>query len=72
MLHKTKALEMLGGSVTSAAAAIGITPQAVTQWPDDLPPRIADRVHAALARIQAPALANTAQTATETVATQGD
>lgn len=61
MLQKLQALEMLGGSVSSAAAAIGITPQAVTQWPDELPPRIADRVYAALARIQSQAPANIAQ-----------
>lgn len=49
-MNKSQALEMLGGTVASAATAIGITSQAVTQWPDDLPPRIADRVYAALAR----------------------
>lgn len=49
---KTKAIEMLGGSPTAAAEAIGITPQAVSQWPDVLPPRIADRVEAAAARKQ--------------------
>lgn len=59
---------MLGGTVTAAAAAIGITPQAVTQWPEELPARIADRVYAALARKQNEAHANTAQVATETVA----
>ena len=47
---KTEAIELLGGSPTAAASAIGITPQAVSQWPDELPGRIADRVYAALAR----------------------
>lgn len=47
---KTEAIELLGGSPTAAAEAIGISPQAVSQWPDDLPPRIQDRVDAALAR----------------------
>lgn len=49
-MKKEHAIQLLGGSVTSAASAIGIMPQAVTQWPEDLPPRIADRVIAALAR----------------------
>jgi hypothetical protein len=53
-MNKSQALDLLGGSVTAAASAIGITPQAVTQWPEELPPRIADRVYAALARKQAP------------------
>ena len=36
----------------AAARAIGCTYQAVDKWPDDLPPRIADRVQAALWRQQ--------------------
>lgn len=54
-MKKTEAIDLLGGTVTTAAEAIGITPSAVTQWPEDLPPRIADRVYAALARKQAQA-----------------
>lgn len=46
---KTRALELLGGS-REAARQIGVTYQAVEKWPDELPPRIADRVVAALAR----------------------
>ncbi len=49
MLKQT-AIDLLGGTVTAAADAIGITGSAVTQWPDELPPRIADRVMAALYR----------------------
>jgi hypothetical protein len=49
-MQKTTAIELLGGSVGVAAAAVGITPSAVTQWPDELPPRLADRVQAALWR----------------------
>jgi len=49
-MNKTDAINQLGGSPTSAAKAIGIKPQAVSQWPDPLTPRIADRVIAALAR----------------------
>ena len=47
---KQKAIELLGGSIAATADAIGITYQAVNQWPDELPDRIADRVYAALAR----------------------
>ena len=72
---KTQAIELLGGSIAAAAKAVGVSYQAVKQWPDDLPPRIADRVYAVWGRKTmpelAPALANTAQTATENVAEQG-
>lgn len=47
---KTKAIELLGGSVASTADAIGVSYQAVDKWPDTLPPRISDRVMAAIAR----------------------
>ncbi len=50
---KAEALQQLGGSVTTAARAIGISPSAVSQWPDVLPRRIEDRVLAAVARQQA-------------------
>lgn len=52
---KSKAIELLGGTVTSAAEAIGITYQGVEKWPDELPDRIADRVVAAIARKHLPA-----------------
>ena len=47
---KTKAIELLGGTITGAASKIGISYQAVRKWPAELSPRIADRVIAALAR----------------------
>lgn len=47
---KTDAIQLLGGTPAKTAAAIGITPSAVSQWPDTLPAAIADRVVAALAR----------------------
>ena len=50
-MDKDHAIKLLGGTVTSAAAAVGATPSAVTQWPPELPPRLADRVQAALYRI---------------------
>ena len=49
---KTKAIELLGGSIKDAASKLGVTYQAVKKWPDTLPPRISDRVIAALAREQ--------------------
>jgi len=49
-MDKTNAIKVLGGTATSAASAIGITPQAFGQWPDVLPRRLEDRVIAAIAR----------------------
>lgn len=40
---------MLGG-VVSASRLVGVTPQAVSRWPEVLPARIEDRVIAALVR----------------------
>lgn len=54
-MKKTRAIELLGGTPTAAAEAIGVSHSAVSQWPDELPPRIADRVLAALARKHLPA-----------------
>jgi len=56
-MQKSKAIELLGGTVAKAADAIGINSQAVSQWPAELPPRLADRVVAACVRagIQVPA-----------------
>lgn len=47
---KSEAIIALGGTIAAAAREIGITPQAVGQWPDELPPAIRDRVQAALWR----------------------
>ena len=55
-MQKTEAIKILGGSIADVAEAIGITPQAVSQWPDELPARIADRVQAAIARKALPDL----------------
>lgn len=54
-MQKSEAIRLLGGSPSSAAAAIGITASAVSQWPEKLPPTIADRVVAAIARKHLPA-----------------
>lgn len=49
-MTKTEALNLLGG-VARAADLIGVTPPAIYQWPEELPPRLADRVQAALWRL---------------------
>lgn len=49
-MNKTEAIQQLGGSIAEAAKAIGVTYQAVNQWPEVLPRRIVDRVEAALWR----------------------
>lgn len=49
-MDKTEAIRLLGGTRRKAADAIGISVQAVRQWPDPLPAAIADRVQAAIAR----------------------
>lgn len=60
-MKKTDAIQLLGGSVAKAAEAIGINSQAISQWPEVLPPRIADRVQAALWRMsQQPAAGQSA------------
>ncbi len=53
-MQKTKAIQLLGGNTGAAAAAVGCSYQAVNKWPDELPPRIADRVLAVLARKHLP------------------
>lgn len=47
---KKEAIDILGGTVTSAARAVGVSPQAVSLWPDVLTDAIRDRVQAALWR----------------------
>ncbi len=49
-MQKSEAISLLGGTVTAAAQAVGVTTSAVSQWPDELPPSIRDRVQAALWR----------------------
>lgn len=46
-MTKAEAIQLLGGSISAAAASIGVTYQAVDKWPDELPQRIVDRVQAA-------------------------
>jgi hypothetical protein len=49
-MKKSEAIELLGNAPGLVAKAVGVTPSAVAQWPEDLPTRIADRVQAALWR----------------------
>lgn len=51
-MTKTEAIELLGGSVTAVAEAIGISHSAVSQWPEELTDAIRDRVQAALYRLE--------------------
>lgn len=53
-MNKTDAIQLLGGSITAAAEAVGTSYQAVSKWPDILPRRIEDRVIAAIARRRLP------------------
>lgn len=49
-MKKSRALELLGGTVASACKALNITSQAFSQWPEELPARLVDRVIAGLLR----------------------
>lgn len=49
-MNKQDAIELLGQTVADVAVAVGTSYQAVHRWPDELPPRIADRVIAACVR----------------------
>jgi hypothetical protein len=49
-MDKATAITLIGPSLSDAARAIGVTNQAISQWPDPLPRRIEDRVLAAQAR----------------------
>jgi hypothetical protein len=49
-MTRAEAFEKLGGTASRVALHIGVTPQAVIQWPDPLTPILRDRVQAALYR----------------------
>lgn len=53
-MNKKQAIQLLGGTVTAAAEAVGISRSAVSQWPEELPDPIRDRVQAAIARKHLP------------------
>lgn len=54
VMEKSYAIELLGGTLSAVAAAVGISEAAVWKWPETLPPRITDRVVAALVRLGKP------------------
>lgn len=49
-MTKTEAIRLLGGTAAKLAEAVGVSPSAVSQWPEELPQRLIDRVQAALWR----------------------
>lgn len=61
-MKKTQAIELLGGTVSAAAKAMGVSYQAVDKWPDELPNRIAERVMGVYARDRLPELAKVSAT----------
>lgn len=51
-MKKATAFALLGGNARAVAELLGMTRQAVHQWPDELPRRLADRVLAARVRME--------------------
>lgn len=50
-MRKSEAIQLFGGLQKDVAAALGITPSAVSQWPDDLDQATEDRVIGAAVRL---------------------
>lgn len=50
-MTKTEARRLFGGKAQDLAAALGITPGAVSQWPEQLDQRRADQVRGAAMRL---------------------
>lgn len=53
-MNKKDAIKLLGGTVASASRMVGVTASAISQWPEELPATIEDRVIAAIARKHLP------------------
>lgn len=53
-MRKADVINFFDDSRSVLAEAVGITPQGVSDWPDELPPRIQDRVIAAAVRTGRP------------------
>lgn len=49
-MTKTEALDLFDGKTVKCAEAVGVTYQAISQWPEELPQRLSDRVIAAAYR----------------------
>lgn len=56
-MKKSRALELLGGTPAAAARSLGVSHAAISQWPDELPARIAERVLGVVAKTRYPELA---------------
>jgi hypothetical protein len=52
VMNKTDAIKSLGGTISAAARACQISSSAISQWPEVLTKAQADRVQAALWRMQ--------------------
>ena len=50
-LSKQAAIQLFGGQSQDLARALGVTPGAVSQWPEDLRPEQVDRVVGAAVRL---------------------
>lgn len=51
-MNKPDALKLFGGTPAKTARALGLTPQAVSLWPDVLPDATRDRVLGACTRLR--------------------
>lgn len=50
-MRKSEAIQLFGGLQKDVAAALGITPSAVSQWPEELDQATEDRVIGAAVRL---------------------
>ncbi len=50
-MKKCDAVRLFGGKVKDLADAMGVTSSAVSQWPEELPLRLADQVRGAALRL---------------------
>lgn len=51
VMKKSEAIKLFGHTQEALALSLGITKSAVSQWPDDLPQHIEDRVVGAAVRL---------------------
>ena len=51
-MKKSIAIKLLGPTTDEAGRRVGCSAQAIRKWPDELPPRLVDRVIAASVRAQ--------------------
>jgi len=53
-MKKSEAIKIFGRTQESMASSLGITKSAVSQWPEELPQHVADRVIGAAVRLGRP------------------